>query len=274
MRIVGFTTSQGERWVAARAGDSLIPLDTVATFWADPSAAVARADSVADRIPAAGVRLTHPVPDAARILCLGLNYRAHAAEGKFDPPDYPMIFGRWTASLVTDGTPVPVPIDEQGLDWEAEIAAVVGTPIHVADAETARAAVFGYAAFNDLSARRAQKLTAQWTLGKNTDNSGPMGDLVTADEVGDLRAGLRVRTLVNGDVMQDGNTSQMIFELGDVLSLLSRTMTLNPGDILVTGTPAGVGYARTPPILLTDGDEVTVDIERIGSVSNPIVGAR
>lgn len=274
MRIVGFTTSQGERWVAARAGDSLIPLDTVATFWADPSAAVARADSVADRIPAAGVRLTHPVPDAARILCLGLNYRAHAAEGKFDPPDYPMIFGRWTASLVTDGTPVPVPIDEQGLDWEAEIAAVVGTPIHVADAETARAAVFGYAAFNDLSARRAQKLTAQWTLGKNADNSGPMGDLVTADEVGDLRAGLRVRTLVNGDVMQDGNTSQMIFELGDVLSLLSRTMTLNPGDILVTGTPAGVGYARTPPILLTDGDEVTVDIERIGSVSNPIVGAR
>jgi 2-keto-4-pentenoate hydratase/2-oxohepta-3-ene-1,7-dioic acid hydratase in catechol pathway len=131
--------------------------------------------------------------------------------------------------------------------------------------------MFGYAAFNDLSARRAQKLTAQWTLGKNADNSGPMGDILTADEVGDLREGLRVQTIVNGVTRQDGNTKDMIFELGEVLALVSRTMTLNPGDIIVTGTPEGVGYVLNPPVLLTPGDTVTVDIERIGSVSSPIV---
>ena len=272
MRIVGMVTPQGERLVAARDGDHLIPLGPVAAFWADPYAGIERAAHATDRIPVDGVTLTHPVPDGARVLCLGLNYRAHAAEGKFDPPEFPMIFGRWTASLVTDGTPVAVPVDEAGLDWEAEIAAVVGAPIAVADADTARAAVFGYAAFNDLSARRAQKLTAQWTLGKNADDSGPMGDLVTAEEVGDLREGLRVRAIVNGETMQDGNTRDMIFELGDVLALVSRTLTLNPGDIIVTGTPEGVGYVRTPPVLLNDGDVVTVDIERIGSVTSPIVG--
>ncbi len=271
MRIVGMITEEGERHVAVREGDQLIPLGPVAAFWADPAAGLERSTTVADRIPVEGTELAHPVPDGARILCLGLNYRAHAAEGKFDPPEYPMIFGRWTASLTTDGSPVAVPVDEKGLDWEAEIAAVVGATISVADADTARAAVFGYAAFNDLSARRAQKLTAQWTLGKNADDSGPMGDVVTADEVGDLRDGLRVRAIVNGETMQDGNTRNMIFELGEVLALVSRTMTLHPGDIIVTGTPEGVGYVRTPPILLNDGDVVTIDIERIGSVSSLIV---
>ena len=272
VRIVGMITTEGNRHVAVRDGDHLIPLGTVAAFWADPAAGVERAAQVAERVAVDGVTLAHPVPDGARILCLGLNYRAHAAEGKFEPPAHPMIFGRWTASLVTDGTPVAVPIDEAGLDWEAEIAAVIGAPIAVADADTARAAVFGYAAFNDLSARRAQKLTAQWTLGKNADDSGPMGDIVTADEVGDLRDGLRVRAIVNGETMQDGNTRDMIFELGEVLALVSRTLTLQPGDIIVTGTPEGVGYVRTPPVLLNDGDVVTVDIERIGSVTSPIVG--
>ncbi len=272
MRIVGMITSQGERQVAARDGDHLIPLGSVAAFWADPFAGAARAAEVSERVPADGAALAHPVPDGARILCLGLNYRAHAAEGQFSPPEHPMIFGRWTASLVSDGTAVAVPVDEAGLDWEAEIAAVVGAHLSVADADAARAAVFGYAAFNDLSARRAQKLTAQWTLGKNADGSGPMGDLVTADEVGDLRDGLRVRAIVNGETMQDGNTRDMIFELGEVLALVSRTLTLQPGDVIVTGTPEGVGYVRTPPVLLNDGDAVTVDIERIGSVTTPIVG--
>lgn len=272
MRIVGYITPEGDRHVAARDREHLIPLGPVSAFWADPAANAARAATTSARVAVDSVTIAHPVPDAARVLCLGLNYVAHAAEGRFDPPSQPVIFGRWTASLVTDGTSAPVPIDEAGLDWEGEIAAVVGSPISVADADTARAAVFAYAAFNDLSARRAQKLTAQWTLGKNADNSGPMGDLVTADEVGDLRDGLRVRTIVNGETMQDGNTRDMIFELGEVLALVSRTMTLNPGDIIVTGTPEGVGYVRTPPMLLGPGDTVTIDIERIGSVTTPIVG--
>ncbi len=271
MRIVGYLTAESERHLAAREGEQLIPLGPVAAFWADPAAGLARAATVTERIAAADAELAHPVPDGARVLCLGLNYVAHAAEGKFTPPEHPMIFGRWTASLVPDGHPVTVPVDEKGLDWEGEIAAVVGAPLSVVDADTARDAVLGYAAFNDLSARRAQKLTAQWTLGKNADASGPIGDLVTADEVGDLREGLQVRTLVNGEVMQDGNTRDMIFELGDVLALVSRTMTLNPGDVIVTGTPEGVGYVRTPPVLLGPGDTVTIEVERIGSVTTPVV---
>jgi 2-keto-4-pentenoate hydratase/2-oxohepta-3-ene-1,7-dioic acid hydratase in catechol pathway len=268
LRIVGILDRSGDRRIAVRDGDALLPLGSPTTFWADPRAALAAAAASppAERIPAVGARLAHPVPDGARILCLGLNYRAHAAEGAFDAPQHPMLFGRWTASLVPDGASVPVPVDEAGLDWEGEIAAVVGAPLARADADTARAAVLGYAAFNDLSARRAQKLTAQWTLGKNADGSGPIGDLVTVDEVGDLRDGLRLRTLVNGQVMQDGNTRDMIFEVGEVLALVSRTMTLQPGDVLVTGTPDGVGYVRTPPVLLGPGDAVEVEVERIGSV--------
>ena len=271
MRIVGYITESGERHIASREGDQLVPLGPVTQFWHDPSASIAAAASVTERLEVQEVTLAHAVPDSARVLCLGLNYRAHAAEGKFDPPDHPMIFGRWTASLVTDGMPVPVPVDEAGLDWEGEIAAVVGAPTYLDTADQARTKIFGYAAFNDLSARRAQKLTAQWTLGKNSDNSGPMGDILTADEVGDLREGLRVQTIVNGVTRQDGNTKDMIFELGEVLALVSRTMTLNPGDVIVTGTPEGVGYVLNPPVLLTPGDTVTVDIERIGSVSSPIV---
>jgi 2-keto-4-pentenoate hydratase/2-oxohepta-3-ene-1,7-dioic acid hydratase in catechol pathway len=272
LRIVGMTDSSGMRRVAVRDGAALLPLGSPAGFWADPQAALVEAAAIspAARIPADSARLAHPLPDGARILCLGLNYRAHAAEGSFTPPEHPMIFGRWTASLVPDGATVPVPVDEAGLDWEGEIAAVVGRPLSGVDADTARGAVFGYAAFNDLSARRAQKLTAQWTLGKNADGSGPMGDLVTADEVGDLREGIRLRTLVNGEVMQDGNTRDMIFELGEVLALVSRTMTLQPGDVLVTGTPEGVGYVRNPPVLLTSGDAVEIEVERIGSVRTTI----
>lgn len=272
MRIVGYISESGERHIASREGEHLVPLGPVANFWKGPGAAMLAAASVTERLSLRDVSLAHAIPDSARILCLGLNYRAHAAEGNFDAPEYPMIFGRWTASLVPDGTPVPVPIDEAGLDWEGEIAAVVGEPIFCADADYARSKIMGYAAFNDLSARRAQKLTAQWTLGKNADNSGPMGDILTSDEAGDLREGLRVQTIVNGITRQDGDTKDMIFELGEVLALVSRTMTLNPGDVIVTGTPEGVGYVLDPPVLLTPGDVVTVEIERIGTVTSPIVG--
>lgn len=272
MRIVGILDESGRRGIALRDGADLVPLGRPEEFWQNPQAALGAAASAAgERIPAAAARLAHALPDAARILCLGLNYRAHAAEGSFDAPSHPVLFGRWTASLVPDGASVSVPVDEAGLDWEGEIAAVIGRAVSYVDADAGRAAVLAYAPFNDLSARRAQKLTAQWTLGKNADGSGPIGDLVTADEVGDLRDGLRLRTLVNGQVMQDGNTRDMIFELGEVISLVSRTMTLHPGDVIVTGTPEGVGYVRTPPVLLNAGDTVEIDVERIGSVRTRIV---
>jgi 2,4-didehydro-3-deoxy-L-rhamnonate hydrolase len=206
-------------------------------------------------------------------LCVGLNYRAHAAEGKFEVPEHPVIFGRWTASLTVSGTPAPVNANERGLDWEGEVAVIVGAPLTAVDAERARRAVMGYAVFNDLTSRRAQKLTHQWTLGKNGDRSGPMGPIVTADEVGDLSDGLRLQTRVNDVVVQDGNTRDMIFTVGDLFSRISQTLTLNPGDVLATGTPEGVGYVRTPPWYLQPGDIVEVEVERLGSIRTSVVGS-
>lgn len=268
MRITGYEHA-GTVHVGARDGAELIALGPVEAFWQDPYRAVEdglRADA---RLPAGSVRLAPPVTPSARVLCVGLNYREHAAEGAFDVPEHPTIFGRWTPSLTVGGTPVQVPVDEAGLDWEAELMVAVGRPLSCAAPHEVEAAVFGYAAFNDITARRAQKLTTQWTLGKNADRSGPMSDLVTRDEVGALgRRGVTSR--VNGEVMQDSTTDRMIFSVADLLAFISRTLTLTPGDLIATGTPAGVGYARTPPRLLQPGDVVEVEVEGIGAVSTPV----
>lgn len=232
--------------------------------------AMARGADVGDH-EMADIELIPAVPVGARILGMGLNYHAHAAETGLDLPKRPAIFGRWTASLAVDGTPVPVPPTERGLDWEGELAAVVGARMTDVDEATALRGVFGYAVFNDLSARRAQGASAQWTLGKNADRSGPIGAVVTADEVGDPAAGLRLVTRVNDEVVQDGDTGDMIFTVGQILSFVSRTLTLNPGDVLITGTPAGVGYIRTPARYLVPGDVVEVSIERVGTIRNTVV---
>jgi 2,4-diketo-3-deoxy-L-fuconate hydrolase len=272
VRLVGIRTGRHVD-VAVQLADGVTPVAEVGDFYADLDAWLPTARAVATgELATTDVVLAPPVPPSARVICIGLNYRAHAAEGGFAPPDHPTIFGRWVASLTVDGTPVPVPASEPGLDWEGEVAAVVGRRLTDADELEAAGAVLAYAVFNDLSARRAQGLTTQWTLGKNADRSGPMGQLVTADEVGDLRDGLRVRTRVNGEVVQDGNTRDMIFSVPDLLARISRTLTLNPGDVVVTGTPEGVGYVRTPPWLLHPGDVVEVEVERLGVLRTPIVG--
>lgn len=213
------------------------------------------------------------VPPAARVLCVGLNYRLHAVEAGLPIPEHPAFFGRWTASLVSGGTPVPVPFDEPGLDWEVELAAIVGRPLARVQADAALAGVLGYAAFNDLSARRHQMHSPLWTLGKNADRSGPISPIVTADEVGDPGSGLRLQARVNGEVVQDGSTADMIFSVGEILGYVSEVMTLNPGDVVSTGTPAGVGFKREPPRYLGPGDVVEVEIDRIGVLATPVVGA-
>ncbi|GAA3475165.1 fumarylacetoacetate hydrolase family protein [Nonomuraea roseola] len=273
MKLVGIRTGRRVD-VAVQIGDAVTPIAEVGHFYADLERwlAVAR-HATAGEVPVAEVELAPPVPASARVICIGLNYRAHAAEGGFAPPEHPTVFGRWVASLTAGETSAPVPANEPGLDWEGEVAAVVGRRLTDVDAEAAAGAVLGYAAFNDLTARTAQKLTTQWTLGKNGDRSGPMGPLVTADEVGDLADGLRVRTRVNGQTVQDGNTRDMIFGIGDLLSRISRTFTLNPGDVIATGTPEGVGYVRTPPWLLRPGDVVEVEIDRLGVLRTPIVSS-
>ena len=258
-----------------------IDVERAGPFDADPQAVFARwaefrdwaaGASFADAAPLETAALGPVTPRPPQVFGIGLNYRDHAAEGDYGLPEHPTIFGRWTASLTVGGVGVPVPTNEPGLDWEGEVAAVLGAPLADATPAEAEAAVLGHAVVNDLSARRAQKLTAQWTLGKNADRSGPMGPLVTVDETGPLSDGLALTTRVNGTVVQEGNTKDLIFGVGETLALVSRTLTLAPGDVLVTGTPAGVGYARNPPWLLGPGDVVEVEVERLGLLRTPIVG--
>lgn len=270
MKFIGIDVD-GRTVIAVVKGDRVAPVTDAERFYSDPAhwAEIAEGlDATQDR---ASVREVPAAWAGARVLCVGLNYKAHAAEGGFTPPEYPAIFGRWTRSLICSGDSVPA-LDDR-LDWEGELVAIVGTRLADASPAEALEGVFGYAAFNDISARTFQRHTHQWTPGKNMDRSGAMSDVVTADEVGDPGRGLKLETRLNGDVMQSATTADMIFGVGEILSYLSRIMTLYPGDIVVTGTPEGVGYARNPPILMKPGDEIEVTIEGVGSVRNPIVPA-
>ncbi|WP_138732705.1 fumarylacetoacetate hydrolase family protein [Modestobacter excelsi] len=280
MRVVGIRRDGGAVEVGALSDDGaqVAVLASLEDFWADAAGHLA-AEPAGETLAAATVELVPPVLPGARVVCIGLNYLKHVAEGSFAEsgvPPYPTLFARWAQSLTVDGAQVPVPADEDGLDWEGEVVAYVGSTLVDATPDEALAAVVGYSTFNDLTARRAQKLTSQWILGKNGDRSGPLGPLVPAAEVGDLRDGLRVQTRVNGETVQDGDTSEMVYTVGDTLSLISRTFTLRTGDLLATGTPSGVGYARTPPWLMQPGDVVEVEVEKLGVLTNTVVdsGAR
>jgi 2-keto-4-pentenoate hydratase/2-oxohepta-3-ene-1,7-dioic acid hydratase in catechol pathway len=274
MRIVGLRHADGSVQVATLSADGreVGVLTTLAEFWAAPRTWLGERASVAFRVDE--VQLVPPVLPGARVICIGLNYLKHVAEGSYAAegvPPYPTLFARWTSSLTVGGVGIPVPSNEDGLDWEGEVVAWVGETLIDATPDEALAAVVGYSTFNDVTSRRAQKLTSQWILGKNGDRSGPLGPLVPAAEVGDLRDGLKLETRVNGTVVQQGRTDEMVYTVGDTLSLISRTLTLQPGDLLATGTPSGVGYTRTPPWLLQPGDEVEVEVERLGVLRNPIV---
>jgi 2-keto-4-pentenoate hydratase/2-oxohepta-3-ene-1,7-dioic acid hydratase in catechol pathway len=276
MKLIGVRIpgTDHNRIAITEVGNKVRVLTTLEDFWADPTRWLENAPADGQLLSTGDVHIIPPVLPDAKVICIGLNYRAHAAEGTYkdhELPPHPTLFARWTQSLSVDGHPAPVPANEAGLDWEGEIAAYVGQTLVDADAETARQAVMGYSIFNDLTSRIAQKLTSQWILGKNGDNSGPLGALVTADEVGDLRDGLRVQTRVNGTTVQDGNTKDMIYDLGETLSLISQTFTLRPGDIVCTGTPEGVGYARNPQWLLQPGDVVEVEGDKLGVLTTPIV---
>jgi 2,4-didehydro-3-deoxy-L-rhamnonate hydrolase len=257
----------GQRWIGRVEGQSVALLATAADFYSDP---VANASLPAKSVIAMTDAVIRPAAwHGARVICVGLNYRAHAAEGGFQAPDFPAIFGRWTRSLVEDGGDVPAL--EEKLDWEAELGVVIGRQMAGVTDEAALAGVFGYAPFNDITARTYQRHTHQWTTGKNMDRSGVMGTIVTADEVGDPAAGLRIESRLNGQVMQSAITSDLIFPVGRIISYLSEIMTLFPGDIIASGTPEGVGHARKPPLFMKPGDVIEVEIEKVGKISNRIV---
>lgn len=273
MKLVGFA-QQGIRHIGALDGDTVRDLGSAKHFYADTHAGLARRDGEVYAVD--DLALAPAVPETSRIFCVGINYRSHAGESKelagLDEPELPMIFGRWEQSLVVEGTPVPLPPNE-GLDWEVELAAVVGQTIWQADEQTALKQVLGYAAFNDLSARKKQLATPQFTIGKNADLSGPISPVVTSDELRNEISdpGLRVTTHVNGKLMQDGNTRDLIHSVERIIAYITDTITLQPGDVIATGTPGGIGAGRKPPLFLGDGDEVVVTVEKVGSVRNPIV---
>jgi 2-keto-4-pentenoate hydratase/2-oxohepta-3-ene-1,7-dioic acid hydratase in catechol pathway len=219
------------------------------------------------------LRLGPPIPDPDKILCLGFNYAEHANELSTDVPVAPNIFAKFRNSLIGPGDSIILPAVSSAIDFEAELAVVVGSRCRNVSEADALDYVAGYSAFNDVTARDLQFQTSQFTAGKAIDTFAPMGPGISlADEVGDPQT-LRVQSRLNGTVMQDGSTAQMVFSIAATIAFLSRIMTLEPGDIIATGTPPGVGHKRIPPVYLRPGDMIEVEIERVGRIRNPVIGS-
>jgi acylpyruvate hydrolase len=262
----------GDRRIAGLVEDDAVrTLRDVAELGRDtPSEVLADPRLTDERVPLADVRLLPVVPHPGKIVCVGLNYRAHAEEGGYDVPDYPALFNKFAETLVAAGDPVLLPPESAAVDFEAELAFVMGRPVRRASGAVALEAVAGYTAANDISMRDYQYRTAQWLPGKNWATSTPLGPfLVTPDEVGDPH-GLDISLDLNGERMQSANTSQFIFDVPKLVATISEFIPLAPGDVVLTGTPSGVGYRRDPKVLLRDGDRVTVEIERVGRLENPV----
>ena len=212
-----------------------------------------------------------PLPVPGKIVCLGLNYADHAKEGGFNAPSFPAFFVRLASSLVGHNAPIIRPIVSDKLDYEGEMVAVIGRGGRHISKAAALDHVAGYSIFNDGSIRDYQMKTPQWTIGKNFDATGGFGPFfVTADEVPPGAKGLQLQTRLNGQLVQNASTADMIFDVAETIVILSQAMTLAPGDVIVTGTPAGVGFARTPPLFMKAGDICEVEIEGLGTLRNPI----
>ncbi len=264
-----------------RSGDKLVDLSD---RFDTPSALVAASMEPADLEPivAASPKLDlsalhplPPIPAPGKILCVGTNYADHVAESDsvVDAPAYPMLFVRFPDSLVGSGLSIERPAASTSFDFEGELAVVIGRSIRNAEPSEAMAAIAGYAPFMDGTIRDFQRHTSQFTPGKNFDRSGAWGpEIVTADEVGDP-ARLTLTTTVNGELMQTASTQQLIHPIDRIVAYVSSFTTLHPGDVIATGTPGGVGYARTPPRWLEPGDRVEVAIDGVGTLTNEVVDA-
>ena len=221
--------------------------------------------------PLASVQLRAPVPRPPKLICVGLNYRGHAAEARQEIPKVPTIFAKFSNVVIGPGQAIVLPKNSRKPDYEAELAFVIGIGGRHIPSYAWREHVFGYTAFNDVSARDVQRATSQWMIGKTFDTFCPMGPaIVTADEIDDPHA-LAISLSIGGVTLQKSNTSNLIFRIPKLIAYLSSVFTLEPGDIISTGTPAGVGFARTPPRWLKAGDEVRVQVEGIGELVNPVV---
>ncbi|MGI8975046.1 MAG: fumarylacetoacetate hydrolase family protein [Gaiella sp.] len=211
-----------------------------------------------------------PIARPGKIVCVGLNYRDHAEEQGVALPESPLFFAKYTTSLIGPGDPIVIPSSVEQCDYEAELGVVIGTTVRNVSKENAFEAVAGYLVANDVSARDLQFADKQWTRGKSPDTFCPVGPLVPATEVADPHA-LAIRAILNGETLQDSTTANLIFGIDEVISFASRTSTLEAGDLILTGTPAGVGVFRDPQRLLAPGDEITIEIDGVGSITNPVI---
>jgi 2,4-didehydro-3-deoxy-L-rhamnonate hydrolase len=218
-----------------------------------------------------------PIKRPQKIICVGMNYRDHAAEAGNEVPDKPVLFAKWPNSLVGPGDPIVIPSWVEEVDYEAELGVVIGGRARGVSRDEALSIVAGYVCVNDVSSRKLQFEDGQWSRAKSLDTFTPVGPrLAPADEIADPQQ-LRIRCVVNGKTLQDSSTSEMVFGVAELISFISAGITLEPGDLIATGTPAGVGFTREPPVFLRDGDEVTVEIEGVGALTNPVrdeVGVR
>jgi 2,4-didehydro-3-deoxy-L-rhamnonate hydrolase len=214
-----------------------------------------------------------PIDRPSKIVCVGLNYRDHAEEQGAPLPERPILFAKWPNTLAGPGDPIVVPSISTKVDYEAELGVVIGSRVRGVSRENALEAVRGYLCLNDVSARDLQFADGQWTRGKSPDTFCPVGpELVPASEVSDPQA-LAIKAILNGEVMQDSSTANMVFGVAEVIEFISQAITLEPGDLIATGTPAGVGAFRDPPVFMQPGDEVTIEIEGLGALTNPVRAA-
>jgi 2,4-didehydro-3-deoxy-L-rhamnonate hydrolase len=212
-----------------------------------------------------------PIDRPGKIICVGLNYRDHAEEQGTALPQAPLLFAKWQNTLIGPGEAIVIPPVVTKCDYEAELGVVIGERVRDVSAENALEAVAGYICVNDVSARDLQFADGQWTRGKSPDTFCPVGPaLVSRDDIPDPQA-LPIRAILNGETVQESTTANMIFGVADVIAYVTQTITLEPGDLIATGTPAGVGAFRDPPLFMRAGDEITIEIEGIGSLTNPVV---
>jgi 2-keto-4-pentenoate hydratase/2-oxohepta-3-ene-1,7-dioic acid hydratase in catechol pathway len=225
-------------------------------------------------LPLEEVTYLPPVTSPGKIICLGLNYAEHAAESRLQRPPCPTLFARFASTLVGHRAPLVRPACSAQLDYEGELVVIIGKTGRSVSRDEALGLVGGYSIFNDASVRDFQFKTPQWTMGKNFDRTGGFGpECVTPDELPPGATDLRLQTRLNGVVMQEANTGQMIFDVAEAIAFVTQAMTLAPGDLLVMGTPAGIGWARKPQVFMRAGDVCEVEIEGIGTLRNPIAGA-
>ena len=284
MKIVGFRANgalhlgvvEGEEVIDLQAVDASAPSDL--GEWLrrgngdlGPLKDLARRATAAARRPLKGLKYALPVARPGKIICLGQNYLEHVKEQATNVQKFPTVFMRCQTSLLPHGEPMIRPLVTETLDWEAEMVVVVGKRAKHLDVGNAYSCIAGYSCFNEGSVREFQRKTTQWDMGKNFDSTGAFGPwMVTADELPPGGKGLKIQTRLNGEVMQSDNTDNMMFPVAEMIVYITQGMTLEPGDIIVTGTPSGVGCWRKPPIWMKHGDSCEVEIERIGVLSNPI----